>query len=123
MADEIAPVGVVDHSHIADRADCVGMLEEGAAASTAAAGAACCASSAAAAATAAATPPPAPAPAPPPPLTEEELFSKKTLDQLNAEMPLGDVIFDYDMAAVEGRSARAPAEERRLDAPLDDDPA
>jgi peptidoglycan-associated lipoprotein len=48
-------------------------------------------------------PPPAPAPAPPPaprPLTEEELFSKKTLDQLNAEMPLGDVAFDYDMSAV-----------------------
>ena len=48
-------------------------------------------------------PPPAPKPAPPPapkPLTEEELFSKKTLDQLNAEMPLGDVTFDYDMSAV-----------------------
>ena len=39
VADEIAPVGVVDHSHIADRADCVGMLEEGAAASAASAGA------------------------------------------------------------------------------------
>jgi peptidoglycan-associated lipoprotein len=45
-------------------------------------------------------PAPAPAPAPPRPLTEEELFLKKTLDQLNAEMPLGDVIFDYDMAAI-----------------------
>jgi len=48
-------------------------------------------------------PPPAPKPAPPPapkPLTEEELFSKKTLDQLNAEMPLGDVTFDYDMSAI-----------------------
>jgi peptidoglycan-associated lipoprotein len=48
-------------------------------------------------------PPPAPAPAPPPapkPLTEEELFSKKTLDQLNAEMPLGDVMFDYDQSAI-----------------------
>jgi len=48
-------------------------------------------------------PAPAPAPAPPPapkPLTEEELFAKKTLDQLNAEMPLGDVLFDYDMSAV-----------------------
>jgi peptidoglycan-associated lipoprotein len=45
-------------------------------------------------------PAPAPAPAPPRPLTEEELFLKKTLDQLNAEMPLGDVMFDYDMAAV-----------------------
>ena len=48
-------------------------------------------------------PPPAPAPAPPPaprPLTEEEIFSKKTLDQLNSEMPLGDVLFDYDQASI-----------------------
>jgi len=49
-------------------------------------------------------PPPAPAPrpAPPPerPLSEDELFSRKSLDQLNAEMPLGDVGFDYDMATV-----------------------
>ena len=48
-------------------------------------------------------PPPTAKPAPPPapkPLTEEELFLKKTLDQLNAEMPLGDVMFDYDMAAI-----------------------
>jgi peptidoglycan-associated lipoprotein len=48
-------------------------------------------------------PPPAPAPAPPAapkPLTEEELFARKTLEQLNAEMPLGDVMFDYDQAAV-----------------------
>ena len=48
-------------------------------------------------------PPPAPKPAPPPapkPLTEEELFLKKTLDQLNAEMPLADVFFDYDMSTI-----------------------
>jgi peptidoglycan-associated lipoprotein len=47
-------------------------------------------------------PPPAPTPAPPPPrpLTEEELFAKKTLDQLNAEMPLADVMFDYDMSNI-----------------------
>ena len=48
-------------------------------------------------------PAPAPAPAPPPaprPLSEDELFAKKTLEQLNAEMPLADVKFDYDMAAV-----------------------
>ena len=48
-------------------------------------------------------PAPAPAPAPPPaprPLSEDELFAKKTLEQLNAEMPLADVMFDYDMAAV-----------------------
>jgi peptidoglycan-associated lipoprotein len=48
-------------------------------------------------------PPPAPKPAPPAPpapLTEDELFARKTLDQLNAEMPLGDVSFDYDMAVI-----------------------
>jgi peptidoglycan-associated lipoprotein len=47
-------------------------------------------------------PPPAPAPAPPAPrpLTEEEIFSKKTVDELNAEMPLADVMFDYDQFAI-----------------------
>jgi peptidoglycan-associated lipoprotein len=47
-------------------------------------------------------PPPAPAPAPAPPraLTEEELFSRKTLEELNAEMPLVDVSFDYDMSHI-----------------------
>jgi peptidoglycan-associated lipoprotein len=38
-------------------------------------------------------PPPAPKPAAP---TEEELFAKKTLEQLNAEKPLADVFFAYD---------------------------
>jgi peptidoglycan-associated lipoprotein len=49
-------------------------------------------------------PPPAPAaapaPAPPRPLSEDEVFSRKTVNELNAEMPLGDVSFDYDMALV-----------------------
>src|SRR4029453_1882561 len=36
------------------------------------------------------TPPP---PAPPPPPSEEEVFKNKTLEQLNAEKPLGDVFF------------------------------
>jgi peptidoglycan-associated lipoprotein len=50
-------------------------------------------------------PPPAPQPPPPPPaaprpLTEDEIFSRKTVDQLNAEMPLAEVHFDYDQAAV-----------------------
>ena len=40
--------------------------------------------------------PPAPAPAPPRQLSEQELFNQKTLAQLNAEMPLADVTFDYD---------------------------
>jgi peptidoglycan-associated lipoprotein len=41
-------------------------------------------------------------PPPPPPraLTEDEIFARKTLDQLNAEMPLGDVFFDLDESAV-----------------------
>jgi peptidoglycan-associated lipoprotein len=41
-------------------------------------------------------PPPAPAPPPPRPLTEEEVFARKTLEQLNAEKPLDDVFFDLD---------------------------
>ena|SRR5688572_29601332 len=47
-------------------------------------------------------PPPPVQPPPPPPRqpTEEEIFSKKTLEQLNSEMPLGDVEFDYDMATI-----------------------
>lgn len=45
-------------------------------------------------------PPPAPAPEAPRPLTEEELFARKSLDELNAEKPLGDVFFGYDSATV-----------------------
>jgi len=48
-------------------------------------------------------PPPAPKPAPPPPpapLSEDELFARKSLDQLNAEMPLSDVSFDLDQSTV-----------------------
>jgi peptidoglycan-associated lipoprotein len=51
-----------------------------------------------------AAPPTPPAPAPPPSRvaaaphtsTEDELFAAKSLDQLNAEHPLGDAYFDYD---------------------------
>jgi peptidoglycan-associated lipoprotein len=51
-------------------------------------------------------PPPPPTPAPTPALSEEEIFAKKTLEQLNAEKPLSDVFFDLDMATLrdEGRS-------------------
>src|SRR5688572_28039015 len=51
-------------------------------------------------------PPPHPQPSPPPPapapkpLTEDEIFQRKTLAELNAEMPLGDVFFDYDMSTI-----------------------
>jgi peptidoglycan-associated lipoprotein len=44
-------------------------------------------------------PPPPPGPAPTPtatPPSEDEVFKNKTLDQLNAEKPLGDVYFAYD---------------------------
>jgi peptidoglycan-associated lipoprotein len=57
---------------------------------------------------------PVPAPPPPPPVavkpdtpptpTEDEVFARKTLAELNAEMPLGDVFFDFDQAAVTGES-------------------
>ena len=49
-------------------------------------------------------PPPSPPPPPKPPaipppavsLSEDELFAQKSLEQLNAERPLGTVHFDYD---------------------------
>jgi|SRR5947207_5810051 len=58
-------------------------------------------------------PPPAPPPQPPRPvpapaaLTEDEIFQRKTLDQLNAEHPLGDVFFDYDKSEIRA-DARGP---------------
>jgi peptidoglycan-associated lipoprotein len=46
-------------------------------------------------------PPPPPAPAPTPPaLTEEEIFARKSLEQLNAERPLDDVFFDLDQSSI-----------------------
>ena len=57
------------------------------------------------AATAPAPPPPPPPPPAPPaqppaqaqrPLSEDEVFAKKSVEQLNAEMPLAMVQFDYD---------------------------
>jgi len=49
-------------------------------------------------------PPPAPAPAPP---TEEEIFARASLDELNAKKPLTDVFFDLDRADLtdSGRAA------------------
>jgi peptidoglycan-associated lipoprotein len=46
-------------------------------------------------------------------LTEDELFSRKTLQELNAEMPLGDVFFDYDMSAI--RDDARPILQRNAD--------
>jgi peptidoglycan-associated lipoprotein len=53
-------------------------------------------------------PPPAPTPAPTPP-SEEEVFKNKTLEQLNAEKPLGDVFFALDSTdlTAEARGALA----------------
>ena len=54
-------------------------------------------------------PPPAPPPAAPAPvaLSEDEIFGRKTLDQLNAERPLADVYFDLDESTVRD-DARGP---------------
>lgn len=41
-------------------------------------------------------PAPAPAPTPPPAPTAEELFARKTVQQLNDEHPLDDVFFAFD---------------------------
>src|SRR6267142_7024487 len=63
---------------------------------------------------AAPAPPPAPPPPPPPPpaapaprpLTDEEIFARKSVDQLNSERPLDDVFFDLDKSDIrdDGRS-------------------
>jgi peptidoglycan-associated lipoprotein len=62
--------------------------------------------------------PPAPAPPPrtaastaaaPRALSEEEIFSRESLDALNAAHPLGDAFFDYDQAALRD-DARASLE-------------
>jgi peptidoglycan-associated lipoprotein len=46
-------------------------------------------------------PAPAPAPAPPPaPLSEDQIFARKSIDQLNGEKPLGDTFFDLDMSEI-----------------------
>jgi peptidoglycan-associated lipoprotein len=52
-------------------------------------------------------PPPAPAPPPPAPLTEEEIFARKSVDQLNAEKPLDDVFFAYDSSELSEASRTA----------------
>jgi len=51
-------------------------------------------------------PPPTPAPAPAP-LTEEEIFARKSLAQLNSERPLDDVFFDLDKSEIRA-DARSP---------------
>jgi peptidoglycan-associated lipoprotein len=41
-------------------------------------------------------PPAAPRETPPAPLTEDEIFARATLDEVNAQKPLGDAYFDLD---------------------------
>ena len=53
-------------------------------------------------------PPPRPAPAAAPrPLSEEEIFARKSVDQLNAERPMDDVYFELDKSDIrdDARSA------------------
>jgi peptidoglycan-associated lipoprotein len=45
-------------------------------------------------------PPPQPPAAPERPLTEEEIFARKSVDDLNRDKPLGDVFFDFDSATL-----------------------
>ena len=46
-------------------------------------------------------PPPPPVVTPPPrPLTEDEIFARKSLADLNAERPLADVFFDLDKSEI-----------------------
>jgi peptidoglycan-associated lipoprotein len=45
----------------------------------------------------------------PRPLSDEEVFSRESLDALNAAHPLGDAFFDYDQAALRD-DARAALE-------------
>jgi peptidoglycan-associated lipoprotein len=54
-------------------------------------------------------PPPAPPPAAPQPHvpTDDEIFASKTLDQLNAEKPLGDAYFDLDQQSIRDDAKQA----------------
>ena len=59
-------------------------------------------------------PPPPPAPAPAPrPLSEEEIFARKSVAQLNDEKPLDDVFFDLDKSTV--REDARPALQKDAD--------
>ncbi len=59
-------------------------------------------------------PPPPPAAAPAPrPLNEEEIFARKSVDQLNVEKPMDDVFFDLDKSTV--RDDARPALQKDAD--------
>lgn len=65
------------------------------------------------------TPPPPPPPPPPVaapaprPLSEEEIFARKSVDQVNAERPMEDVFFDLDKSEV--REDAKPALQKNAD--------
>jgi peptidoglycan-associated lipoprotein len=82
---------VVDHNRLVCHVERDGLCEEDPAAATAATGTSCCAGAATTTASASASCGPG---------TSAEVFSKKTVDQLNAEMALADVSFDYDMSLI-----------------------
>ena len=52
-------------------------------------------------------PPPLPTPPAPKPLTDDEIFARKSLSELNAEKPLQDVYFDYDKAVLRDEARAA----------------
>jgi peptidoglycan-associated lipoprotein len=58
-------------------------------------------------------PPPRPAPAPDRPPTEDEIFARKSLADVNSEKPLGDAFFALDSAQI-GNEAR-PALQKDAD--------
>ena len=59
-------------------------------------------------------PPPAPLARPAPtPLSEAELFRRKSLNELNAERPLGDVFFDYDQNTLRDEAQRMLQQDAR----------
>ena len=53
------------------------------------------------------TPAPQPAATAPRALSEQELFDRKSLTELNAEHPLGDAFFDYDQTTLRDDAQRA----------------
>ena len=60
-----------------------------------------------------APPPPPPPAAPPRALSDEEIFARKSVDQLNAEKPMDDVFFDLDKSNV--RDDAKPALQKDAD--------
>jgi outer membrane protein OmpA-like peptidoglycan-associated protein len=112
-ADESAPLRVVDRDVLAGPDDGDELREANAPPATTAARAApgcCCAASS----TATPAAPPAPPPPPPPaPLTEDEIFARKTLAELNAERPLAQVLFDFDQFVI--REDQRPTLQKNAD--------